>query len=360
MAKIKKNFFKQKSRVQEEIEFFKNLDKLELSSRELNNIFQNSTLKNIRLNFNYFNFLQKNSNHTDKFSILDKYFDEKKLFRVRQKNLSLPFSIKNIDYLKHDYLELKSFIRVSIILTTYNIDDLVEIAIHSLLNQTYKNIEIVLVDDGSTDNTFEILQKFKKLYSNKIQLIKLNKNYGTYIAKNIGITYAKGDLITFHDADDWAHPQRIEEHVKAHLKSKKIKFTISKLVRLTENGFFYAKEIYPIDRLSMVSLMIDKQLIDEVGYFRKHRLGCDTEYFERLKKFTKYEWERIDKVLMFCAHRDNSLTTSPETGVEGFGQTNKRKHFWNKWQKWHDMLKKARRKPFIGFDRDKYEYEIIK
>lgn len=360
MAKIKTILFKQSSRVQEEIEFFKNLDKIELSSRELNNIFQKSTSKNIRLNFNYFNFLQKNSDYKDEFLILDKYFDKKNLFRVRQKNLSIPFNIKNIDYLKDDYIDLNFSKKVSIVLTTFNIEGFVEAAIDSLLNQTYQNIEIILVDDCSTDNTLKILQKFKNLYSDKIQLIKLNKNYGAYIAKNIGITYAKGDLFTFQDADDWAHPQRIEEHVKAHLKNKKIKFSISKLVRLTEDGYFYAKELYPLDRLSMVSLMIDKVLIEQIGYFRKYRLGSDTEYFERLKKFTHYKWERIDKVFMFCSHRGNSLTTSPETGIEGFGKTNKRKHFWNQWHKWHDMLKKARRKPFVDFDRDKYEYEIIK
>ena len=314
----------------------------------------------IRIAFCYFNFLQKNNSDKDKFEVVNKYFDEKKIFKVRQKDISIPFNIKNIDYVKDDYMELNASKKVSVVLTTFNIENLVEVAIGSLLNQTYKNIEIVLVDDGSTDKTFEILQKFKKLYSNKIQLIKLNKNHGAYIAKNIAMTYATGNLITFHDADDWAHPQRIKEHVKAHLKNKKIKFSISKLVRLTEDGYFYAKEVYPIDRLSMVSLMIDKQLLNEVGYFRVHRLGSDSEYFERLKKFTKHKWERIDKVLMFCAYREGSLTTCPINGVEVTGKMNRRKHYWKQWHKWHDMLKKARRKPFVDFDRDKYEYEIIK
>lgn len=349
-------YFKSKNKIN--IEYIKNITKFE-GFQNKNNFFISNVNQNSRLIFNYYNFIQENNDYIDKFEILNHYFENKSLFHIKQKDKDIPLNIKNIDVLLSEYLSIKQEKKVSIVLTTYNIEDLVNISIDSLLEQTYKNIEIILVDDGSSDNTFDILRKYKYTYPDKIKLIKLHKNCGTYIAKNIGITYSSGDLITFHDADDWAHPQRIEEHVKAHQKSKKIKYSISKLLRLTEDGYFYSKHIYPLDRLSMVSLMIDKSLISEIGYFRTHRLGSDTEYFERLKNFTKYKFERIDKVLMFCSHRENSLTTSAETGIEGFGKNNKRQHYWNQWNKWHKMLKKARRKPFIDFDRTKYKYEII-
>lgn len=341
------------------IENIENITKFE-GFQNKNNFFISNVNQNSRLIFNYYNFIQENNDHIDKFEILNQYFENKSLFHIKQKNKNIPLNINNIDVFSRQYSSAKQKKKVSIVLTTYNIQDLVNVSIDSLLEQTYSNIEIIIVDDDSSDNTVEVIRKFQKKHSDKIKLIKLKKNHGTYIAKNIGISYATGELITFHDADDWAHPQRIEEHVKAYMKNKKVKYSISKLVRLTEDGYFYAKEVYPLDRLSMVSLMIDRKLIDEVGYFRVHRLGSDSEYFERLKNFTKHKWERIDKVLMFCAHRENSLTTSPETGVEGFSKTNKRQHYWNQWHKWHAMLKKARRKPFVGFDRDKYEYEIIK
>jgi len=335
---------------------------MDMNKSELNDkkqFFVSEILNNLRLIFSFYNFIQENNNYIDKFKILNQYFESKLLFHIKQKDESSPLNIRNIGALVTQDSSIVQEKKVSIVLTTFNIDDLVGLAIDSLLQQTYKNIEIILVDDGSTDDTFEILQKFKRSYPENVVLIKLHQNYGAYIAKNIGMIYAKGDFITFHDADDWAHPQRIEEHVKAHTRNKKVKFSISKLVRLTEDGYFYAKEVYPLDRLSMVSLMIDKSLLGEIGYFRVHRLGSDSEYFERLKRFTKYKWARIDKVLMFCAHRANSLTTSADTGVEGFGKTNKRKHFWNQWHKWHNMLKKRRRKPFVGFNRGKYKYEVI-
>ena len=328
------------------------------SKLEIEKFFLFYVNKNVRLYFNYFNFLYKNKDNKS-FFMLNQYFKDKNLYEVVPYNFSLPFNIMNIHSLAGRSSALKNVKMVSVIVTAFNVQEYIEIAIKSLINQTYNNIEVVLIDDKSSDATFEILEKFKNLYPEKITLIQLKKNHGTYIAKNIGISYANGDLITFHDGDDWAHPQRIEEHVKVHMGNKNIKFSISKLVRLTENGFLHAKEIYPIDRLSMVSLMLDKEILNRVGYFRTHRLGSDTEYFERLKKFTKYKWKRIDKVLMFCAHRKNSLTTSQESGVKGFSKNNKREHYWNQWHKWHNMLKKIRKQPFIDFNRDKYEHEII-
>jgi len=359
MAKIKYIFSNQKYLKKREVEFFKKIYKQAFSLKEVDGRFQKSILIEKRLIFNYYNFIQENNDYIDKFEILNQYFESKSLFHIKRKDENLPLNIKNMDIVSNQHSTIAQEKKVSIVLTAYNIEDLVEIAIDSLMQQTYKNIEIILVDDGSTDGTFEILQKFKSIYLENVVLIKLHQNYGAYVAKNIGVTYATGDLITFHDGDDWAHPQRIEEHVKTHIKNKKVKFSISKLVRLTKDGYFYAKEVYPLDRLSMVSLMIDKSLLGEIGHFRVHRLGSDSEYFERLKSFTKYKWERIDKVLMFCAHRVNSLTTSSDTGVAGFTNTNKRQHYWTQWHKWHDMLKKGRRKPFIGFNRGKYKYEVI-
>lgn len=312
--------------------------------------------KDYRIIFNYFNrFILSEPLKAQKY--LDYYFLKKNILSVYKCDHNKPMFIDNLKSLESKSIVLSS--KVSIVMGVYNEEKYILNALDSLFSQTYQNIEIIVIDDASTDGTIEKMAHVKEIFKERLKIIRLKENVGTYVARNVGMSYASGDLITFHDADDWAHPQRIEEHVKAHLKNKKIKFSISKLVRMTENGHFYSKHIYPIDRLSMVSLMIDKSLIDEVGYFRIHRLGSDTEYFERLKKFTKYKFKRIDKVLIFCAHRENSLTTSPETGVEGFGKTNKRQHYWNQWHKWHDILKKARRKPFVNFDRNEYDYDII-
>lgn len=350
MVNLKKLLKRNKSK---EIKLF-----LNSNNNNLKYFYKKELINNKRIVFNYYNFIKLNHNFTNKINILNLYFNSKKLNNIIKRPKE-PLYINNLDTtFIHDIKEkIDNNLKVSIVMTIYNSEELLEYSLSSLLNQTYKNIEIILINDNSLDNSLEII---KKLRNNKqVKIINLKQNYGTYVAKNIGITFSTGELITFQDADDWAHPQRIEEHLKIHLKSKKVKFSISKLVRITKDGYFYAKEVYPLDRLSMVSLMIDKYLLDEIGYFRTHRLGSDTEYFERLKNFTSYRFKRIDKVLMFCSHRENSLTTSEETGVEGFAKNNKRKHYWNQWNKWHKKLLKAKRKPFVRFDRENYEYEII-
>jgi len=333
----------------------------ENGAEKFNVVLTEEAQRNKRSIFNYYNFILQHSLHSYTKDVLNEYFKFSNLMPVQKIDNQKPLFINNLTANVEKIDEDVSFQykKVSIILTTYNEIELVLVSLKSLLNQTYQNIEIIIVDDASEDDTRSQLEALKKQNSLDITLIFLKQNHGTYIAKNIGLTYAKGDLLTFHDADDWAHPQRIEEHVSEHEKNEKVKFSISKLVRITDKGYFYSRHIYPLDRLSMVSLMIDKSLLKEVGFFRIQRIGSDTEYFERLKKFTKYKFARIDKVLMICAHRDNSLTTSCETGVDGFATTSKRKHHWNQWNQWHKILKKARRKPYVGFDTNKYEHEVL-
>lgn len=325
-----------------------------LKEKKINSFFSKEINKNIRLVFNYYNICKSQQLNMNKLDLINKYFFNKNLIPIEKVSILNPLIT-----LKKE-VSIIDTIKTSVIITNYNNDTLLYNSINSLINQTYKNLEIIVVNDGSNDKSINVLLSIKRIYPNRIKIVNLRNNYGTYIAKNIGITFATGKLITFHDSDDWAHPQRIEEHVKHHIKNKNIKYSISKLVRITEDGYFYSKEIYPLDRLSMVSLMIDKSILGEIGYFRNHRLGSDTEYFERLKKFTNHKFMRIDKVLMFCSHRENSLTTSKDTGVVGFAKNNKRQHYWNKWNNWHKKLLKAKRKPFVKFDREKYDYEIIK
>jgi glycosyltransferase involved in cell wall biosynthesis len=100
---------------------------------------------------------------------------------------------------------------VSIIIPCYNYAKFVSDAIESALNQTYKNIELVIINDGSTDNSKEIILKYINL-SNVIYLEQ--KNVGLAISRNNGIEKSKGEIILCLDADDWINPHYIENIVK--------------------------------------------------------------------------------------------------------------------------------------------------
>ena len=101
-------------------------------------------------------------------------------------------------------------VQLSVIVPVYNMEKYLDICMSSLVNQTYKNIEIIVVDDGSTDNTKKILKE----YTNKknIKLLFKQKE-GVSISRNTGIKISTGDYITFLDADDWLEYNTIEKIV---------------------------------------------------------------------------------------------------------------------------------------------------
>lgn len=98
--------------------------------------------------------------------------------------------------------------KVSIILTTYNVENYIEECIDSILEQTYKNFELIIIDDGSTDNTIKILKnKYKNL--NVIE----NKHVGVAECRNLGLSLAKGKYICILDSDDYFERNMLESMI---------------------------------------------------------------------------------------------------------------------------------------------------
>lgn len=90
---------------------------------------------------------------------------------------------------------------VSIIIPVYNVEDYIGECLNSVLRQSYKNLEIIVIDDGSTDNSREIVRQLSKS-DQRITLIE-QENHGVSFARNVGIKRAKGDYLMFVDGDDW-------------------------------------------------------------------------------------------------------------------------------------------------------------
>lgn len=97
---------------------------------------------------------------------------------------------------------------ISVIIPVYNVDDYLEVGLQSLLKQTYKNLQIILIDDGSTDNSGRICDLYKKR-DKRIEVYHL-RNQGVSNARNYGLECAKGKYIYFLDSDDFLEPQAIE------------------------------------------------------------------------------------------------------------------------------------------------------
>jgi glycosyltransferase involved in cell wall biosynthesis len=100
---------------------------------------------------------------------------------------------------------------VSIITPTYNREQLLGRAIQSILNQTYQDFELIIVDDGSTDNTERLVKSFN---SEKVRYIRQRENKGPAVARNTGLRSAKGNYIAFQDSDDEWLPEKLEKQVR--------------------------------------------------------------------------------------------------------------------------------------------------
>lgn len=101
---------------------------------------------------------------------------------------------------------------VSIIIPIYNVEKYLNQCLESIFNQTFKNIEVIIVDDGSTDNSHKIVKKFKEKYSNIIYLSQSNR--GVSAARNLGLKYASGKYVLFVDPDDYLDLTMIEKMYK--------------------------------------------------------------------------------------------------------------------------------------------------
>lgn len=99
-------------------------------------------------------------------------------------------------------------IKVSVIVPVYNVEKYLRQCLDALVNQTLKDIEIICVNDGSSDNSLQILQEYSYNYPNIIVINQ--KNQGAGLARNVGINQAQGDYIGFVDPDDWIEPDMFE------------------------------------------------------------------------------------------------------------------------------------------------------
>lgn len=138
---------------------------------------------------------------------------------------------------------------VSVVMPVYNAGLFLYEAINSILNQTYRNFELIIVDDASTDNSREIISSFKRQYSRKIKVVKLpqNLNRGGDVAGNVGFKLTKGEFVARMDADDIAMPNRLEKQVPFLMQNPKIFAVGSNAHVIDKEGYLIGEKKMPLD-----------------------------------------------------------------------------------------------------------------
>ena len=226
--------------------------------------------------------------------------------------------------------------RVSVLMTTFNTRERVGPAIESLLAQTWRNLEVVVVDDASTDGTLDQVRALAER-DGRVRCLRLPCNAGTYVAKTVGLAHATGEFITCQDSDDWAHPQKLARQMAPLLQNPGLVATTSKWVRLSDEGRWHARAVYPLTRLNPASPLFRRQaVVRSTGLWDAVRTGADSEFLARLRlAFGARAVQSVSSPLTFGAHRADSLMTASGTGYSTSGLSPARLAYWEAWTLWH-------------------------
>lgn len=123
---------------------------------------------------------------------------------------------------------------ISVVVPVYNVENYLERCVNSIIKQTYKKLDIILVNDGSTDNSGKICDKYKKKYPSLVKVIH-QENRGLSEARNAGLEIARGKYITFIDSDDWISSNMINTMYK-NIKMSKADISVVGFYKVYENG----------------------------------------------------------------------------------------------------------------------------
>ena len=235
---------------------------------------------------------------------------------------------------------------VSIIMTTYKRDPLLDAAIASILNQSYQNIELVIVDDCSPDDNFSYLQQLAENDA-RIRVFQMNENGGTYLAKNFGMTQARGEFIGFMDSDDYCHAQRIEFQVASLHEHPEAMGVTHDYFRIDESSDIEFRGIGAL-RMACISLLIRREVVDEIGFFDSLRVGADTEYIERIEaNYGKERRLRLRIPSMFMMLHSSSLTGGGPFHISWRSVTGHRLQHHRSFRAWHRKIKAGMADSFV-------------
>ena len=202
---------------------------------------------------------------------------------------------------------------VSVIVAAYNCGTTLHYAVTSIINQTYKNIEVLIVDDCSSDDTKKVMKNLKNADS-RIRIFSSNGNQGPYNIRNGVIAEARGELITIHDSDDFALPDRIENQVRKMISAGTF-VSLSQWVRLTPEGHFVAFSDGEFLRMCVNSIMFHRQVFTMFGPYRSVMFGADSEFYEYVRgHLGRDKISNVSGVGVLGLWSNSSLTKTP--GIE--------------------------------------------
>ena len=211
---------------------------------------------------------------------------------------------------------------VSVVIPAYNRKHTLKRSIDSVLRQTYRNFEIILVDDCSTDGTMEFMEaEYGAVSDVNIVCVRNDCNLGAAGSRNVGVSYAKGDYIAFHDSDDEWYPDKLKKQMLHFMKcdsgvgavysafylneKKKVVCPPKEGKMSWKSGYiFHSLLIRPL--VGMITLVVRKRVLLEVGGFNE-QLNSMEDYELTIRIARKYEIDLVDEILAVAHDSENSV-----------------------------------------------------
>ena len=223
---------------------------------------------------------------------------------------------------------------ISVIMPTYNRGYIISMAIDSILNQTYKNFELIIVDDFSNDDTAQIISKYK---DKRIKYIKLDKKSGANLARNIGIENARGRFITFQDSDDYSYKERLKYEFKA-LKDENVDIVFSSFYKTSAGNEKIVinscnkkikKILFPNEKIEndqIFNTLLYRNVITTQVLFGKREVFDKEKFDDSITRFQdwdlmiriarNYKVFHLEQPLLYMFVQNDSISKSPKKGYE--------------------------------------------
>jgi tetratricopeptide (TPR) repeat protein len=234
---------------------------------------------------------------------------------------------------------------VSVIMTAFKRDELLDVAINSILAQTHHNLELIVVDDLSPDDTFEHLLTLAEKES-RLKVFQTPLNGGTYLAKNLGLNQSRGDFIAFMDSDDWTHPQRIARQLE-HFEDEALMGTCDAYFRIDDESHIPYRG-KGATRMACISLLMRRAVLEQNGFFDALRVGADTEYIERISaSFGEEAFHFANTPTMLMTQHGTSLTGGGRFHISWRSITGHRLSHHSAFRAWHKQITHGEADPYL-------------
>ena len=233
---------------------------------------------------------------------------------------------------------------VTVIMSVFKPDQSLRTALESLINQTWRNLEILLVDDCSPPEFEETIHEATEL-DDRIKLLRMPQNGGTYKIRNYAMARAEGEFIAFQDSDDWSHPERIARQMIPLLEDDACMATFSRSIR-----------VYPdlgvnnvgnkAMRLNASSIIFRRdRVLEELGDYDEVRKGADSEFSHRLELvFGEGSVQLLDVPLALVQLTRTSLSRSEFRFRWEHGS---RVAYRESYKHWHLQIERGRESPLL-------------